>query len=298
MDKNSYAYKKAKKLADEKFNENSSAYKSMYIVKMYKKFGGIFSNKKPKNKNQGLKRWIREEWVRINPNTGKPMLKVIKKKIKKYVTTNSSRNSIKKNINGKKINVKINSNGKPIKKTYIVEIKKRVPCGRNKNEKAKKGLCRPYKKISSNTPKTVREFKPNELKNRAKRKMKNPDKYIKGGTPCTKHSRFSYFYNCVKDRVVSINKSNRTGKKYKAIIEDTNTKKLRTIHFGALGYQHYRDSTKIKLYSHLNHNTLKRRDNYYSRHSGTKDKNKAIRQELSKSNGRLNAKLLSHVYLW
>ena len=42
MNKESQAYIKAKKNADTKFKEKTSAYKSMYIVKQYKKYKLFF----------------------------------------------------------------------------------------------------------------------------------------------------------------------------------------------------------------------------------------------------------------
>ena len=38
--------------------------------------------------------------------------------------------------------------------------------------------------------------------------------------------------------------------------------------------------------------------NYFSRHSGTKNRKKAIQKEKRKSRGNYNAKILSHEYLW
>lgn len=57
-------------------------------------------------------------------------------------------------------------------------------------------------------------------------------------------------------------KSNRKQKKYSVI-----TPSGKKIHFGNINYQHYKDSTPLKLYSHLDHNDKKRRDNYRKRHS-------------------------------
>jgi hypothetical protein len=53
-----------------------------------------------------------------------------------------------------------------------------------------------------------------------------------------------------------IYKSNRKGKKYMAVFKD---EKRKPIHFGQLGYQHYLDSTPLKLYTNLNHLDEKRR---------------------------------------
>lgn len=134
MDKTSKIYKEVKKEADNKFKAKTGIYKSAWIVREYKKRGGIFKGNKPKN--TGLKRWFKEEWVRVDPKTGKTMMK----------------------------------NGK------------RVPCGRSDKEmdkNVKKGLCRPYKRITKKTPKTVKELGSKKLKDRAKRKKKNPNKIIR-----------------------------------------------------------------------------------------------------------------------
>ena len=87
-------------------------------------------------------------------------------------------------------------------------------------------------------------------------------------------------------------------KKYTAFIKHKNTKKIRKIHFGDKRYQQYRDRTPLKLYKNKNHNTRKRMQNYYSRHSGVKTRAKAIKREKNKSKGLYNAKILSHEYLW
>ena len=68
MDKDSAEYKKAKKLADDKYERNG-AYKSMYISKMYHKF---CNEKNPTvtkvaSKKKGLVRWIDEQWIQVIP---------------------------------------------------------------------------------------------------------------------------------------------------------------------------------------------------------------------------------------
>ena len=62
-------------------------------------------------------------------------------------------------------------------------------------------------------------------------------------------------------------KSTRAGKKYMV-----RSPQGRLIHFGALGYQHYKDSTPLKLYSHLDHKDKVRRDRYRKRHEAIKTK--------------------------
>ena len=65
MDKilNPEIYKKAKKKADETY-ERHSAYKSMYIQKVYKELGGKYKGKK---KTQGVTRWNEEKWIQVKP---------------------------------------------------------------------------------------------------------------------------------------------------------------------------------------------------------------------------------------
>ncbi len=87
-------------------------------------------------------------------------------------------------------------------------------------------------------------------------------------------------------------------KKYTAYVRDKKTRKVRKIHFGASDYPQYKDRTPLKLYAYKNHNTRKRMQNYFSRHSGTKSRSKAISLEKKKSKGYYNAKILSHIYLW
>lgn len=101
----------------------------------------------------------------------------------------------------------------------------------------------------------------------------------------------------MKEKIVKFKKG-PFPKKYTAIIKNIKSKKSRKIHFGDRRYQQYKDRTPLKLYAKKNHNTRKRMQNYFSRHSGTKKRGKAIRKEKRKSRGKYNAKILSHIYLW
>lgn len=87
-------------------------------------------------------------------------------------------------------------------------------------------------------------------------------------------------------------------KKYTAYVQNKKTKKIRRIHFGDNRYQQYKDRTPLQLYKSKNHNTRKRMENYFSRHSSTKRRKEAIDKEKRKSGGLYNAKILSHEYLW
>ena len=102
----------------------------------------------------------------------------------------------------------------------------------------------------------------------------------------------------MKEKIVNFEKSKINGKKYTAIVKDIKTGSLRKIHFGGDGYEQFKDSTPLKLYSNVNHGSVKRKRNYFSRHSGIKTKREAVIKELQKSRGIYNAKILSHIYLW
>lgn len=102
----------------------------------------------------------------------------------------------------------------------------------------------------------------------------------------------------MKERIVRFNKSTKKGKKYEAIVKNIKTGTTRKLHFGAIDYQQYKDRTPLKLYSNKNHGTRKRMQNYFNRHSGTKNRRDAIELEKQKSQGYYNPKILSHEYLW
>ena len=62
-------------------------------------------------------------------------------------------------------------------------------------------------------------------------------------------------------------KSTSKGKKYMVIGPNG-----KTIHFGSLSNEQYRDTTGLGLYKHLNHNDEKRRASYLARAKGIKNK--------------------------
>jgi len=102
----------------------------------------------------------------------------------------------------------------------------------------------------------------------------------------------------MQEHIVKFEKSKRKHKKYTAYVKNRKTKKVRKLHFGDNRYQQYKDRTPLKLYKHLNHGSRKRMQNYFSRHSGRKNRTKAIKYEKKKSNRLYTPKLLSHIYLW
>tara|TARA_Y100000389_G_scaffold179584_2_gene193778 strand:+ start:3923 stop:4231 length:309 start_codon:yes stop_codon:yes gene_type:complete len=102
----------------------------------------------------------------------------------------------------------------------------------------------------------------------------------------------------MKEKILYFKKSNINGKKYSAFVQDKKTKKIRKLDFGALDYQQYKDRTPCGLYTYKNHSTRTRQQNYYNRHSGTKNRKQAISLEKKKSKGYYTSKILSHLYLW
>jgi hypothetical protein len=69
--------------------------------------------------------------------------------------------------------------------------------------------------------------------------------------------------------LVGFRRSSHKHKKYDGIIQHKMTKRQLKIPFGDRRYQQFRDQTPLKLYSHLDHNDLRRRHNYLARHSKT-----------------------------
>jgi hypothetical protein len=85
-----------------------------------------------------------------------------------------------------------------------------------------------------------------------------------------------------RPRNVEFSKSTRKNKKYRVDFDYDG--EHYSIHFGQLPYQHYKDSTPLKLYSRLDHKDPARRKNYYSRHGPENDPR--------------SAKYWAHRYLW
>lgn len=103
----------------------------------------------------------------------------------------------------------------------------------------------------------------------------------------------------MKEKIIKFEKSKIKHKKYTAYVQDLKSKKIRQIHFGADGYEQFKDSTGIGYYTKYNHGDLRRRRNYFSRHSsGIKTKKEATIMEIKKNKGLFNSKILSHKYLW
>ena len=83
-------------------------------------------------------------------------------------------------------------------------------------------------------------------------------------------------------------KSKAKNKKYSVV-----TPRKKTINFGDMRYQQYRDQTGLKLYSHLDHNDPVRRANYRRRHRGIKKKD-GSKAYLDKE----SPAYYSYFYLW
>ena len=127
-------------------------------------------------------------------------------------------------------------------------------------------------------------FKKKRGKRKTRRKTRRKRRRYGGGSPKV-------------ERIVEFKRG--PGKtKYTAVVRNNKTGKKRSINFGHKDYQQFKDSTPLGYYSYKNHGTKKRKNAYYSRHSGTKKKGAAIKKEFNKSRGKYTAKILSHIYLW
>ena len=81
------------------------------------------------------------------------------------------------------------------------------------------------------------------------------------------------YYKKSEYTLIKIQKSDRAGKKYTAVIQQKPAGKIKYIHFGAIKpdgtpYPQYKDSTKLKLYKKYDHGDKKRRESYRARHKG------------------------------
>lgn len=65
--------------------------------------------------------------------------------------------------------------------------------------------------------------------------------------------------------VSNIRKSTQKYKKYMADVV-YNDKSYKNKHFGDVRYEHYKDSTELKLYSHLDHKDFDRKRLFHARH--------------------------------
>ena len=76
------------------------------------------------------------------------------------------------------------------------------------------------------------------------------------------------YYKKSEYNLINIQKSDRAGKKYRSVIQHKKTGKIKYLDWGAIGYEQYRDSTKLKLYKKYNHHDKERQKKYVARHQG------------------------------
>ena len=252
-----------------------SAYRSGVVVSSYKKaFSKKYGKrKKPysgkRTKKRGLGRWFKEKWVNQRGKVGY--------KYKSDIYRPSKRITRKTPTTHKELSRK--------------QVK------RARSEKRRTGRVKRFKKGGMPPKKKPKETKP---PTKTRLTINREIKYLK------KHGNQFDLINYdpdqqggrkMKESIVKMQRG-PFPKKYTAVVRNKKTKKTRKIHFGDRRYQQYKDRTKLKLYKKKNHGTRRRMQNYFSRHSGTKKRGKAIKKERRKSKGFYNAKILSHEYLW
>lgn len=250
-----------------------SAYRSGVVVSSYKKaFSKKYGKrKKPysgkRTKKRGLGRWFKEKWVNQRGKVGY--------KYKSDIYRPSKRITRKTPTTHKELSRK--------------QVK------RARSEKRRTGRVKRFKRggMPKKTPKKTQKKKTLMSINRDKKYLKEHGNQFDliNYLPEQRGGRK------MKESIVKMQRG-PFPKKYTAVVRNKKTKKTRKIHFGDRRYQQYKDRTKLKLYKNKNHGTRRRMENYFSRHSGTKKRGKAIKKERRKSKGFYNAKILSHEYLW
>lgn len=78
-------------------------------------------------------------------------------------------------------------------------------------------------------------------------------------------------------KLLDINRPTKKDAKYSALVLIGD--KVKLVNFGSRQYQHYKDRTPLKLWSHLDHNDKKRRLAFHTRHAN----NNGIAAQLSKT---------------
>lgn len=73
-------------------------------------------------------------------------------------------------------------------------------------------------------------------------------------------------YNKKDYTFIKFEKSHLKQKKYNAVLKNKKTDRAVRVPFGAKGYEQYKDSTGLGVYTKQNHGDAKRRKNYQSRH--------------------------------
>jgi hypothetical protein len=80
--------------------------------------------------------------------------------------------------------------------------------------------------------------------------------------------RYNMYYLKSQYNFVKFERSHLKDKKYNAILYNKKSKRQVKVPFGATGYEIYKDTTGLGLYSKLNHNDTKRKKSYIARHKG------------------------------
>lgn len=74
------------------------------------------------------------------------------------------------------------------------------------------------------------------------------------------------YYSMDDYKLIGFEKSKRKYKKYDGILKNNETDKIIYVPFGDNRFNQYKDTTHLKLYTHLNHNDDQRRMRYITRH--------------------------------
>ena len=202
------------------------AYSSGQLVQEYKRRGGKYKNSKSRTKSHAKSRAKSRRKSRAKSRH--------KTRTKSHRKTQHKSGKLARWYKEKWVDACAYANGK---------IKQ---CGRKSIDSGKFPYCRPLKRITKSTPRTVKELSRSQIKRLCSRKRKNPKKIIR--------RRNSYeFDKSKKIKLISVKKSPKSAKKLRATFE-VNGKQTHT-DFGAAGMSDY-----------TRHHDKERRSRYITRH--------------------------------
>lgn len=167
---NKSLYAKVKSEAKRKFKVWPSAYASSWLVQEYKRRGGKYSSKRSE-KSKKSKRGSSKRSKRSN-----------KRPSYKRGSSKSSKRSSSKRGSSKKSKRGSSSSG--LRRWYneqwidICKLPKIVKCGRKSAKSGKYPVCRPLKRVTNKSPKSIKQIDKSKIKKLCSKKRSNPRKKI------------------------------------------------------------------------------------------------------------------------
>jgi len=154
---NKSLYAKVKSEAKRKFKVWPSAYASSWLVQEYKRRGGKYSSKRSK-KSKRSKRGSSKRSKRSNKRPS------YKRGLSKSSKRGPSSSGLRRWYNEQWID--------------ICKLPKIVKCGRKSTKSGKYPVCRPLKRVTNKSPKSIKQIDKSKIKKLCSKKRSNPRKKI------------------------------------------------------------------------------------------------------------------------